>query len=83
QRDGEPYALLGASYSFVHLMDELRQRGLAFSLPPGSRLFDTGGFKGQSRELAMDDFYRQLTASFGVPASAATQKVFCRASTKS
>ncbi len=72
QRDGEPYALLGASYSFVHFMDELRQRGLAFSLPPGSRLFDTGGFKGQSRELAMDDFYRQLTASFGVPASACT-----------
>lgn len=72
QRGGEPYALLGASYSFVHLMDELRQRGLAFNLPPGSRLFDTGGFKGQSRELELDDFYRQLGASFGVPASACT-----------
>src|SRR5690606_40715475 len=55
QRDGEPYALLGASYSFVHLMDELQQKGLAFSLPPGSRLFDTGGFKGQSRELARSE----------------------------
>jgi len=72
QRDGSPYALLGASYSFVHLLDALRQRGLAFALPPGSRLFDTGGFKGQSRELEMDDFYRQLSASFGVPASACT-----------
>lgn len=72
QRDGTPYALLGASYSFVHLMDELQQRGLTFALPPGSRLFDTGGFKGQSRELAADDFYRQLSASFGVPASACT-----------
>lgn len=72
QRDGEPYALLGASYSFVHLMDELQQRGQTFSLPPGSRLFDTGGFKGQSRELSVDDFYRQLTTRFGVPASACT-----------
>lgn len=70
QREGVPYALLGASYSFVHLMDELRQRELAFALPPGSRLLDTGGFKGQSRELEMDDFYRQLSAGFGVPASA-------------
>lgn len=72
QRDGRPYALLGASYSFVHLMDALRQRGQAFSLPPGSRLFDTGGFKGQSRELELEDFYRQLTARFGVPADACT-----------
>lgn len=70
QRDGESYALLGASYSFVHLMDALQQQGLAFSLPPGSRLFDTGGFKGQSREMATDEFYRQLSANFGVPASA-------------
>lgn len=72
QRDGSPYALLGASYSFVHLMDELRQRGLAFTLPPGSRLFDTGGFKGQSRELGLDEFYRELGACFGVPAGACT-----------
>lgn len=72
QREGSPYALLGASYSFVHLMDELARRGLSFALPPGSRLFDTGGFKGQSRELEMGDFYRQLEACFGVPASACT-----------
>lgn len=72
QQEGTPYALLGASYSFVHLMDALHQRGLAYSLPPGSRLFDTGGFKGQSRELELPDFYRQLEESFGVPASACT-----------
>ncbi|NLC36413.1 MAG: long-chain fatty acid--CoA ligase [Alcaligenaceae bacterium] len=72
QRDNQPYALLGASYSFVHLMDALRERGQRFKLPAGSRLFDTGGFKGQSRELSLEDFYRQLTACFGVPASACT-----------
>ena len=44
---GEPYALLGASYSF-----------------------DTGGFKGQSRELAPDEFYDGLAAAFGVPRDA-------------
>jgi len=70
QRAGEPLALLGASYSFVHLMDALRAGGLAFQLPAGSRLLDTGGFKGQSREMDMDEFYAQLSATFGVPRSA-------------
>lgn len=66
---GEPYALLGASYSFVHLMDEMRRLGKSFVLPAGSRLFDTGGFKGQSRQIEPDEFYDQLAAGFGVPRS--------------
>jgi len=70
RKSGEPLALLGASYSFVHLMDALRTRGLSFRLPAGSRLLDTGGFKGQSREMDMDEFYDSLSATFGVPRSA-------------
>ena len=66
ERTGVPYALLGASYSFVHLMDELRQRGASFRLPPGSRLLDTGGYKGQSRELLPEPFYAQLSQLLGV-----------------
>ncbi|MCH9672500.1 MAG: long-chain fatty acid--CoA ligase [Gammaproteobacteria bacterium] len=64
---GEPYALLGASYSFVHVMDALHESGTQVQLPPGSFLMDTGGFKGQSRELALDEFYGELSAVFGVP----------------
>ncbi len=70
QKSGEPFALLGASYSFVHLMDALQARGLRFTLPAGSRLMDTGGFKGQSREMDMEEFYETLSATFGVPHSA-------------
>ena len=66
QTTGEPFALLGASYSFVHLMDALQAQGKTFQLPAGSRLLDTGGFKGQSREVPMDAFYEQLSATFGV-----------------
>ena len=72
QREGVPYALLGASYSFVHLMDDLEKRGLRFQLPPGSRLFDTGGFKGQSREMAAEQFYQRLSLYFGVEPSSCT-----------
>lgn len=67
ERTGEPYALLGASYSFVHLMDELRAAGQSFRLPPGSRILDTGGYKGQSRALELEEFYVALSSAFGVP----------------
>ena len=66
EKSQEPVALLGASYSFVHLLDALQQLGRKFSLPAGSRFLDTGGFKGQSRELSAEDFYRQLSATFGI-----------------
>lgn len=69
QASGEPFALLGASYSLVHLMDALQARGLSFRLPPASQVLDTGGFKGQSREMDMAEFYEQLGATFGVPRS--------------
>ena len=62
----KPYALLGASFSLVHAVDALRAQGRAFRLPPGSRILDTGGFKGQSRELRLDEFYGTLSQTFGV-----------------
>lgn len=69
-RTGEPVALLGASYAFVHLADALRERDRTVVLPPGSRVLDTGGFKGQSRELEAEAFYRLLSASLGVARNA-------------
>ena len=67
EESGEPCAVLGASYSFVHLMDALQERGVRIRLPAGSRLLDTGGYKGHSRELAPDAFYAGLQESLGVP----------------
>jgi hypothetical protein len=67
ERSGRPYALLGASYSFVHLIDEFAQQGLAFRLPSGSRILDTGGYKGHSRDLPLEAFYAALSQAFGVP----------------
>jgi len=67
ERGGAPYALLGASYSFLSLIDELARRNLSFSLPQGSRLFDTGGFKGRAREIDPERFYDGLSERLGVP----------------
>ena len=70
QARGQPVAIVGASYSWVHLIDALRARGLTFALPAGSRFLDTGGFKGQSRDIPMREFYDLLSGTFGVPAHA-------------
>ena len=64
---GQPYALLGASFSLVHALDELKRRGKTFCLPSGSWILDTGGFKGQSRELELNEFYDALSRTLGVP----------------
>lgn len=67
QQCGQPLAVLGASHGFVHLLDAMAQDGETVRLPPGSRLLDTGGYKRQSRELAPEDFYGELSARLGVP----------------
>ncbi|OMP66042.1 LuxE/PaaK family acyltransferase [Domibacillus epiphyticus] len=69
EETGEPYALIGASYSFVHMLDELASMGKTFTLPKGSKILDTGGFKNQSKELELDEFYRLLSATLGVSRS--------------
>src|SRR5690625_3013160 len=66
EESGEPYALLGASYSFVHLFEELERLGKSFKLPAGSKLFDTGGFKNQSQSLDLEEFYSRMHHVFGV-----------------
>lgn len=67
EQAGGACAVLGASYSFVPLMDALAAQGRSFRLPAGSRILDTGGYKAQSRELPLEEFYAGLAARFGVP----------------
>ncbi len=61
---GEPVALLGTSFAFVHAEDALGAR--RFRLPSGSRLMQTGGFKGRSREVAPDALRAALRLRYGL-----------------
>ncbi len=67
ERSGEPIALLGAAFAFVHLLDYCREQGLRFALPPGSRIMDTGGYKGRSREAPKQELYALYGSVLGVP----------------
>lgn len=66
---GEPVALLGTSFAYVHLLDAFEKEGLSFRLPEGSRLLDTGGFKGRSREVSAEDLRGQFGRRLGIPDS--------------
>jgi hypothetical protein len=59
-----PVALAGTAFGFVHFLDFLGQTRL--SLPRGSWLLETGGFKGRSREVPKSELYAALARTFGV-----------------
>ncbi|HEY1169961.1 MAG TPA: hypothetical protein VGH19_01210 [Verrucomicrobiae bacterium] len=67
---GQPVLLLGTAFLFVHLLDELETRSLHFQLPTGSRLMETGGYKGRSRELPKAELHRLLAQRLGLPDTA-------------
>ncbi len=67
QKSGRPIALLGTAFNFVELLDKLTSSRMRVALPTGSRLLETGGYKGQSRVLPKHQLYHRLTERLGIP----------------
>lgn len=57
-------AILATSFALVHLTDALG--GDVLALPPGSRVMQTGGFKGRSREVAAEDLRKGVARAFAL-----------------
>lgn len=65
---GEPVWIAGTAFAFVHWLDAIASGDAdAVRLPPGSRIMETGGFKGRSREVGRDELYGELERVFDVP----------------
>jgi hypothetical protein len=64
---GQPVLLMGTAFAFVHLVDHLAARSRRLHLPPGSRVMDTGGYKGRSREAPKAELYALYTDLLGIP----------------
>jgi hypothetical protein len=62
----QPVLLMGTAFAFVHLLDSLTARGRRLRLPPGSRLMDTGGYKGRSRDVPKEEMYGLYTDVLGI-----------------
>ena len=67
--DNRPVAVLGTAFSFVHWLDYLADNKIRLRLPAGSRIMETGGYKGRSRSVAKPELRRLMTKFLAVPES--------------
>lgn len=64
---GETTLILGTSAAFIHWLDRRADARPALRMPPGSRLMDTGGFKGRGRRLAPHHLRTLYADRLGLP----------------
>lgn len=74
QREGRPVLVLGTAFALVELLAALERFDLHFRLPPGSLVFETGGYKGRSRQLTKDEVLAGLDARLAVPGQAVVRE---------
>ncbi len=67
QRDRRPAAILATALALAALLDALERLDLRFRLPAGSRLFETGGFKGRRREVGSGELAARVAERLAVP----------------
>lgn len=60
----EPMLVLGTSFAFVHFVDAIGKD--TFALPAGSRVMQTGGYKGKTREVPADVLRSDLSRVFRI-----------------
>ncbi len=58
-----PVMLLGTAFAFVELFDTFEDD---FRLPAGSRIMETGGLKGRTREVSREELYSGFESKLGV-----------------
>lgn len=67
QREGRPVLILATAFALAQWLEALERLDLRFRLPPGTTLFETGGFKGRSTELSRHDLLVRIQSWLGVP----------------
>lgn len=66
----QPVCIAGTAFAFAALLERLEADGRTFAAVPGSRIMETGGFKGRAVEIPRDELYARLSAALGVPTAA-------------
>jgi hypothetical protein len=61
-----PLCVFGTAFSFVHSLDYLHERSKAFTLPAGSVVMETGGYKGKSRAIPRPELHELICRCLGV-----------------
>lgn len=69
-RHDRPLCIATTAFALVALLDRLEELAMQLPLPHGSRVMETGGFKGRTRTLDRGELYRQTAAAFELSDSA-------------
>ena len=59
--------ILTTAFALKGFLDTLNQQKISLRLPKGSRIMETGGFKGKTREISKVALYRDCRSRLGVP----------------
>ena len=62
-----PLVIVGTAFNFVHLLDHFAANNMRYRLARGSRVLETGGYKGQSREVPREELHALITKHLGIP----------------
>jgi Acyl-protein synthetase, LuxE len=68
--DGAAVCIATTAFALVALLDELEAGGRRLPLPAGSRVMETGGFKGRTRVVGREELYARAAAAFAIDESA-------------
>jgi hypothetical protein len=63
--EDQPMLIAGTAFAFVHFLDAAAEA--EWELPIGSRVMETGGFKGRSREVPRSVLHSELAKRFAIP----------------
>jgi hypothetical protein len=64
--ESRPVCIAATAFALLHLLDSMDERGIDFVLPRGSRVMETGGFKGLARAVERDELYGRICDGLGL-----------------
>ncbi len=68
-RSQRPVMILATAFALLQWLDDLASTSTRIALPPGSTVFETGGFKGRSRETSRAELLTLVTDRLDVPSA--------------
>ena len=66
-RDAQPVCVATTAFALVALLNTMEARGVRLALQAGSRLMETGGFKGRTRVVSREELYARTASALGLP----------------
>lgn len=69
KKERKKVILLATAFALKGFLDHLKRKNVRLSLAAGSRLMETGGFKGRTKEISKESLYRECGQRLGIPTS--------------